>query len=84
MDRGKSYARDVMKMKGRARVVAILELPFTAIRRATVPLTSSEAYARGPLVLSLLGAPLWLCAYAYAARVAQGCRTLLLERGSSV
>lgn len=46
------------------RFLAVGELPFVFARRVTVPLTSEDSYARGPLIMSLLGAPLWLCAYA--------------------
>ena len=49
---------------GPGKLAAFLELPFTAARRASVPLTASDAYGRAPLALSLLGAPLWLCVYA--------------------
>ncbi|KAJ8599873.1 hypothetical protein CTAYLR_010367 [Chrysophaeum taylorii] len=59
------------------RVLAIPELPFVLARRITVPLTSDDSYARGPLVVSLVGAPLWLCAYASNAGAALDWRALL-------
>lgn len=46
------------------RFLAVAELPFVMVRRCTVPLTSEESYARGPLIVSVVGAPLWLCFYA--------------------
>lgn len=48
------------------KVLNVLELPFTAARAATVPLTAGDRYARAPFALSLLGAPVWLCCYAHA------------------
>lgn len=64
VDRARAYLREVRAGRGLARALAILELPFTAARRATVPLTSGDAYGRAPLCLSVAGAPLWLCFYA--------------------
>lgn len=62
-DRCKDHVNDVLDMSLRDKVLAIPELPFVLVRRATVPLTSDDSYARGPLVLSCVGAPLWLCLY---------------------
>ena len=35
------------------KVLNVLELPFTAARAATVPLTAGDRYARAPFALSL-------------------------------
>ena len=45
-------------------VLAVGELPFVLMRRATVPLTCDDSYARGPLVGSCVCAPIWLAFYA--------------------
>ena len=65
VDRARNHLTEIAEMPlAPAKAAAILELPFTAARRATVPLTSEESYGRAPLCLSLLGAPIWLCGYA--------------------
>jgi len=48
-----------------AKVLAIIEMPFLLARRASVPLTAEDSYARGPLVVSVCVAPFWLCIYAH-------------------
>lgn len=62
-DHCKDHVNEVMEMSLKDKILAIPELPFVLVRRATVPLTSDDSYARGPLVLSCVGAPLWLCVY---------------------
>ena len=65
VDRARGHVEELWALpNGPGKLAAFLELPFTAARRASVPLTASDAYGRAPLALSLLGAPLWLCFYA--------------------
>jgi len=58
------HTQAVLGLPVHQRVLAVGELPFVLMRRATVPLTCDDSYARGPLCASCVGAPLWLAFYA--------------------
>jgi len=60
------------------RIPAIIELPFVFFRRLTVPLTCDDVYARGPLCISCLGAPIWLWFYGTRRGAATGIHGLLI------
>lgn len=45
------------------KALAILELPFTLLRKATIPLTAEDAYSKPWLVISIACMPLWLGYY---------------------